>query len=433
MRSALRGEIVPGMADPTTPVTSGNPTIPALDDFVGAARRWLDANARRRERAELVWGEGSDSVAILAVRTPEEARAAVDEVRAWQRRKVDAGYGAISWPVEVGGAGLPRAHEDAFRRLESAYDVPRGHEAVTISLEIEAPTIQALGTHDQRARWLPGLLRADLVCCQLFSEPGAGSDLGSIATRAVRDGDTWVVDGQKVWTTGAQFSDLGYLLARTDPTAPRQAALTAFVVDMRSPGVEVRPLRQMSGGASFNEVFLSGVRVPDADRLGEVGGGWGAAMTTLGFERVAATSGSGGPPLFDRLLLTARHAGRHRDPIVRQELARVYIDARLRSLTLRRAAAGARRDGRPGPEGSIAKLAYSRGLQHLGAVAGLVLGPQLVADTGVWGTYAWNEVVTGAAGLRIAGGTDEIQRNTIAERVLGLPKEPRPRPVREEL
>jgi alkylation response protein AidB-like acyl-CoA dehydrogenase len=234
-----------------------------------------------------------------------------------------------------------------------------------------------------------------------------------------------VLNGQKVWTSGAQHADVGYVIARTDRTVPRQRAMTAFLVEMDTPGVEVRPLRQMSGGSSFNEVFFTDVRVADSDRVGDVGAGWHAMMTTLGFERAAATGGTGGNDLFGRLVLLARHLGRDDDPVVRQLLADVYIERRVKSLTQRRAADRRRAGGVPGPEGSLGKLAYSNWLQHVSHVASVLLGPSLTADTGEWGTFAWTQLVNGAPGMRLGGGTDEIQRNTIAERVLGLPRDPR--------
>ena len=401
-------------------------TTSPIGEYAEKAEAWLSEHAERRApQGELQWGVGADSVAVFSNMSIEQERACIEELRAWQRLKSDAGYGSISWPVEFGGAGLPRAYEREFSRLERMFVTPPPHEAVTISLNIEAPTILELGSTAQKQRWLASLRRTDELCCQLFSEPSAGSDLGSISLRAERDGDAWVVNGQKVWTSGAQHADVGYLIARTDTTAPRQTALTAFLVDMRSPGVEVRPLRQMSGGSSFNEVFFTDVRIPDDDRVGDVGAGWRAMMTTLGFERAARTGGTAGPDLFGRLLLLARHLGRERDPVVRQLLADVYVERTVRSLTARRAAAGSAAGRVPGPEGSLAKLASSNWLQQMSHAASVLLGPRLAADTGEWGTYAWAELVNGAPGMRIGGGTDEIQRNTLAERFLGLPREPR--------
>jgi alkylation response protein AidB-like acyl-CoA dehydrogenase len=398
----------------------------SLTEFAEKAEAWLEEHAERRApQAEMRWGVGSDNVAIFHNMTFDEERACIDELRSWQRLKTDAGYGSITWPEEYGGAGLPKAYEAQFARLERQFVTPRLHEAVTISLNIEAPTILALGTDEQKARHLRPLRRADELCCQLFSEPGAGSDLGSIALRAELDGDEWVVNGQKVWTSGAQYADLGYLIARTDSELPRQRALTAFLVPMDTPGVEVRPLRQMSGGSSFNEVFFSDVRLPDSARVGDVGTGWSAMMTTLGFERAAATGGASGGDTIGRLILLARHVGRDRDPVVRQLIADAYIAGRVKTMTQRRAAARLRAGGVPGPEGSLGKLGYTNWLQQVSHVVSVLLGPRLAADTGEWGTFAWSEFVNGAPGMRLGGGTDEIQRNTIAERALGLPKDPR--------
>ena len=389
----------------------------ALAGYLATAGSWLAAHAERRPpRSEMRWGRGSDAVGLFHNLTAEEERARVEDIRRWQRLKTAAGYGSISWPVEHGGAGLPRQYEAAFTTLERGFVTPPAHEAMTISLNIEAPTILALGNDEQRRRHVGPLRRTDEICCQLFSEPVAGSDLGAIAARAERDGDTWVINGQKVWTSGAHLADIGYLVARSDPGAPRQTALTVFLLDMDAPGVEVRPLRQMTGGVSFNEVFLTDVRLPDTQRLGDVGRGWHAMMTTLGYERAAGSSG--GNDLVGRLLLLARHLGRNSEPVVRQRLARLYSDSRVLTLTGRRASANLRAGGVPGPEGSIGKLGASTLLTDLAAIATDLVGPAATADTGEWGTYAWTELLTGAPGLRIAGGTDEIQRNTIAERAL---------------
>ena len=395
-----------------------------LPEFAQKATAWLEDHcARRAPDRDVVWGEGSDDVSLFKNLGADEERAHVDELRAWQQTKSDAGYGSIAWPVEYGGAGLPRDYEVEFGRLERGFRTPPGHEAVSITLELVAPTILTIGSAEQKDRFIRAMRRCDDMWCQLFSEPGAGSDLASIATRARPDGDQWVLNGQKVWTSGAQFAAFGYIVCRTGEEGSRHAGLTAFAIPMDSPGVEVRPLRQMSGGASFNEVFLTDVRIPDGLRLGAVGDGWRVAMTTLGFERAAATQG--GPSsdeLFGRLVQTARKSGRNTDPLVRQELVDAYVRGRVRTLTRRRAGDALRAHGVPGPEGSLDKLAWTLGLQQFAHLAGTLVGPGLVADSGQWGTFAWSEFVNGAAGYRIAGGSDEIQRNIIAERVLGLPK-----------
>jgi len=398
---------------------------PTLHEFVDGAREWLAANVPLRpERVERRWGEGSDSVAVFHNMTFEEEKALVDGAREWQQRKADAGFHSIDWAPEHGGAGLPSSYARAFAREEARYLVPPSHEAMGITLDLIGPTIRAWGTPAQLERFLGPLRRTDEMWCQLFSEPGAGSDLARLATRAVRDGDEWVLDGQKVWTSGARHADYGYIICRTDPDVPKHVGLTAFLVPMHAPGVEVRPLRQMSGGASFNEVFFDGVRISDDLRLGGVGDGWRVALTTLGFERGAA-SGGGGTGRWSQVLMLARHLERTDDPVVRQRLAALSTRLTVSSWNNQRVTAGLRAGQTPGPEGSIGKLAYTEGLRATGDVVGLLLGPLVTADTGEWGTYAWSEVITGTPGYRIAGGSDEVQRNIIGERVLGLPHEPR--------
>jgi alkylation response protein AidB-like acyl-CoA dehydrogenase len=403
------------MSNPTETVTS----------FVARARAWLDARAQKRTAEKTSeWGEGEFSVVVFHDATDEEEREVLRAYQAWHREKRTAGFAAIAVPVEHGGLGLSKAHDAAFKELEAQYDVARDHEVISVTSKLIAPTIDEFGTPEQRAHWCPLFFHLDEFCCQLFSEPGAGSDLAGLACKAARDGDTWVLDGQKVWTSTARISQYGFAICRTDPEVPKHAGLTAFLVPLDAPGVEVRPIRQMSGGASFNEVFLSGVRIGDEMRVGDVGAGWKVALTVLGHER--STSGSsrrGGG--FDELLLLARHLHRTDDPLVRQGLARAYELKRLREWVRAGAAARAKATGSSGPGGSITKLMWTQAMAHTSQVVGQLLGPALTADTGEWGTFAWNEHVLGAPGYRIAGGTDEIQRNIIGERVLRLPGEPR--------
>jgi acyl-CoA dehydrogenase len=273
--------------------------------------------------------------------------------------------------------------------------------------------------------YLKKMYRADIVGCQLFSEPGAGSDLASLQTKAERDGDEWIITGQKVWTTGAQFSDLGEIIARTDPNLPKHKGLTGFIVDMHAPGVEVRPLRQMTGGASFNEVFFNEVRVSDDHRLGDVNNGWNVALTTLMNERAAigAGGGGGGINMYQRVIEMVRHYGLNTDPLVRNELANLLIHGRVAGYNNQRAMDKIKAGQLPGPEMSIAKLAGTLNTLRLNDFISKVLGVKLIADSGEWGTYAWSQLILGAPGGRIAGGSDEVMRNIVGERVLGLPKD----------
>lgn len=397
-----------------------------IEEFRAEAREWLASKVARRETSRREWGRGSDRVPIFHNLTRAEEQQLIDECRAWRRLRYDEGFGALSWTTEHGGRGLLPSHELAYDEEEADFAVPASHESVGITVGLIAPTIRHWGTVDQRDRFLRPMLRTDEMWCQLFSEPGSGSDLAGVQTRANQHGDEWEITGQKVWTSGAQYADWGYLLARTDPYAPKHQGLTAFVVPMRVPNVEVRPLRQMSGGSSFNEVFFDGMRLTDDMRLGPVGEGWSVAVTTLGFERVVG-SGEGGKltERGARAVELAQHLGAHRDPVVRQGLAKVYSFGRLLELNNRRTRESLKAGATPGPEGSFGKLFYSLGLAEVTEVVSRILGPRLTADSGEWGTFAWAEHVTGVPGQRVAGGTDEIQRNIIAERVLGLPREPR--------
>ena len=410
----------------------------SVEEFAERAAAWLARNGEPLAPAAgpdadgsgPAWGEGDFSVAVFHALGFEEERDLLADAQRWHRLKATEGYHAITGPPEFGGLGLRPEHARAFAALERGYRVPTGHESFSVTTDLVAPTVEVFGTADQRARFVASFLAAEELCCQLFSEPGAGSDLAGLSCRAVRDGDEWVIDGQKVWSSGAQFCQWGLLIARTDVDVAKHEGLTAFLVPMDSEGIDVRQIRQMSGGTSFNEVFFSGCRVPDDLRLGGVGDGWRVALTTLGFERDHSDpSGAAGADRpggrWPQLLATARAMGVTGDPVMRQELAGVYIHTQVEALLNRRAAELAR-GGTPGPEGSLGKLMWTEGMAKVSDVASRVLGPRLVADTGEWGTFAWSTFLCGSPGLRIAGGTDEIQRNTIAERQLGLPKEPRP-------
>ncbi|MFR9804125.1 acyl-CoA dehydrogenase family protein [Pseudonocardia sp. RS010] len=398
-------------------------SVPSLEEFCTEAKAFLEATARPRAGGGVPpWGEGDDRVSLFRGATAAEA----EQARAWRRQTFDAGFGWITGPVEWGGRGLPGRYEKAYLALERAYEVP-SRSPLGVSLGMVGPTLNAFGSDEAKTRWLKALYRGDSVGCQLFSEPGAGSDLAAVSTRAARDGDEWVVSGQKVWTSGAHYSDVGLLMTRTSPE-PRHRNLTAFVIDMHSPGVDVRPLRQMTGGADFNEVYLDEVRVPDAFRLGDVDGGWKVALATLMAERGAiGGSAGGGNGLFklERIVAMLHQLGRSKDPEVRQAYAKVHCGV-VAAKQMRARAEAAAKAGQVGAEMSLSKLALTENLAALAHLVGVVLGPKLLADTGEWGTFAWSEFILGVPGFRLGGGTDEIQRNIVAERVLGLPKEPSP-------
>jgi alkylation response protein AidB-like acyl-CoA dehydrogenase len=405
------------------------PELP-LDEFVSEAEAWLDDHAEKLsadESEEFVWNKGEFSVAVFHSLSPADERALLERAKEWTQLKARRGYHAVSAPREYGGLGLPLEYARAFTDLEAGYARPASHETHSVTTRLIAPTIMAFGDEVQREQLVARFLAAEELCCQLFSEPGAGSDLGGLACRAARDGDEWVVNGQKVWSSGARFAEWGELIARSDPDVAKHKGLTAFIIPMDLPGIEVRPIKQMSGGASFNEVFFTDVRVPDSMRLGAAGDGWGVALTTLGFERdrsgQTVTGRVGGS--WAQLLATARALGVTGDPVIRQRLVVAYTHECIEGYLNRRLADLVRAGGTPGPEGSLGKLLWTNGMTLFSDVVGQILGPALVADTGAWGTYAWGEHVLGAPGYRIAGGSDEIQRNIIGERVLGLPPEPR--------
>jgi alkylation response protein AidB-like acyl-CoA dehydrogenase len=397
-----------------------------IDEFKAEATEFLRANAEAKgAERRFVWGEGPDNVAMFEERNRDTELELLAEAQKFRAKRFDAGFGWITGPEEYGGRALSAAYQRAYDSLESRFDVP-SQAFFLIGLGMVAPTILAHASATAKDRYLRALYRGDIVACQLFSEPGAGSDLASLQTRAERDGEEWVVTGQKVWTSGAQYSDIGEIIARSDPNLPKHKGLTGFLVDMKAPGVEVRPLRQMTGGASFNEVFFNEVRVPDDHRLGEVNNGWGVALTTLMNERAAIGAGGGGGSsgLLTRAIEMTKAFGVNGDPLVRQRLADLVVRSRVAQYTNQRALDKIRAGQTPGPELSIAKLAGTQISVALAEFVSGVLGPKLAADSGEWGTYAWNQLVLGTPGMRIAGGSDEVMRNIVGERVLGLPKDP---------
>ncbi|GAA0997822.1 acyl-CoA dehydrogenase [Acrocarpospora macrocephala] len=352
------------------------------------------------------------------------------------RARFDAGLAWVHFPGGLGGLGLPRRHQPFVAELLAAAGAPdRDRRRLTIGLGMAAPTILAYGTEEQQRRFLRPLWTGEEVWCQLFSEPGAGSDLAAVATRASRDGDTWVVNGQKVWTSVAHKARWGMLLARTDPAVPKHAGLTYFLCDMTAPGVEVRPLRQLTGEAEFDEVFLSDVRIPDAHRVGAAGEGWRVAHATLMNERIAL--GDLAPPRESGMIGVVAGTWRDRPdlrtPGLHAKLLWLWAEAEAARLTGLRLHQKLESD-HPGPEGSAVKLALARLAQQLSGLELELLGadglryadwtmtqPDLVELTGGDAGYRYLR----AKGNSIEGGTSEILRNIIAERVLGLPREPR--------
>ncbi|MFJ4636593.1 acyl-CoA dehydrogenase family protein [Streptomyces hygroscopicus] len=352
------------------------------------------------------------------------------------RARFDAGLAWVHYPAGLGGLDAPRSLQAVVdAELEAAGAPDNDPRRIGIGLGMAAPTILGFGTDEQRQRLLRPLWTGEEVWCQLFSEPGAGSDLAALATRAVRDGDDWVVDGQKVWTSSAHLARWAILIARTDPDQPKHRGISYFVCDMTDPGVEVRPLRQITGEAEFNEVFLTGVRIPDSRRLGGIGEGWRVAQTTLMNERVAI--GGGRVPREGGMIGLVADTWRRRPELrthdLHQRLLRLWVEseaARLAGERLRQQLA----DGRPGPEGSAMKLAFARLNQQISALEVELLGaegllyddwtmrrPELVDFTGREAGYRYLR----AKGNSIEGGTSEVLLNIIAERVLGLPPEPR--------
>jgi alkylation response protein AidB-like acyl-CoA dehydrogenase len=389
--------------------------------FRAEARAWLEAHAQPKT-GDVDWSRNFHSN-DEAVR--EEF---IRRCKEWQALLYDEGWAGITWPREYGGRGGTRIHQVIFNQEQARFDVATGMFEVGIGMA--GPTLLRHGTPEQKDRYLRPMLRGDEVWCQLFSEPGAGSDLASLATKAVRDGDEFVVNGQKVWTSGAHFCQWGILLARTNRDAPKHRGITYFLVDMSSPGVEIRPLRQATGWAHFNEVFLTDVRVPAANVVGEVDAGWDVARTTLGNERSSIAGGTQAR-IFEDLVRLARSYGRDADPVVRQRLAEVYIRGRIVTFLGYRMLTALSHGREPGPEASVTKLLYSRqwadaaalGLAIEGA-AGTLAGEDAPVE-GFWQVYHLNQY-----SVRIGGGTDEVQHNVIGERVLGLPRDPAPAPSR---
>ena len=377
--------------------------------FRAEARTWLEANQPTEEEMA---GLGE-----------------IEQAKLWQKRKYDAGWACIRWPKEYGGRDASAIEQVIWNQEEARVGTTFG--VFGIGQGMAAPTMMAWATEEQKLEHLPPLASGEHIWCQLFSEPAGGSDLAALRTRAVKDGDEWVINGQKIWTTGAHFSDYAILVLRTDPNVPKHKGLTYFFVDMKSPGIEVKPIKQISGGSGFNEVYFTDVRVSDAQRLGAVGQGWQVAITTLMNERASIGAGGGGAgfrQLFDlaqRVHIDDRPA--IEDKSVRAKLADWYVQEAGLRYTGYRSLSALSRGEIPGPENSIGKYVGAAKGQDMASFAmdlleqsGAITDPEFTVAAGLY-----QDAYTGAPGGRIAGGTDEIMLNILAERVLGLPQDVR--------
>jgi alkylation response protein AidB-like acyl-CoA dehydrogenase len=375
-------------------------------EFARAARAFLEATLPRK-----------------GVPAPRAAESGVERSKDYQHRLAEAGFAGITWPRAYGGRGLPHRFQRIFDAEAAAFQLPP--RALEIGLGMCGPTILVHGTEAQKEALIPSLLSGEHVWCELFSEPGAGSDLASVQMRAVLDGETWVLDGQKVWTSGAQHSDRAACLVRSDPDRPKREGITMVIVDMHAAGVTVRPLRQITGDAQFNEVFLDGVRVPIDNVLGDVHGGWRVARTMLAFERRALGamgSGGGGKGGFAALVALARERGIAERPDVRQRLA----DLRIRQTVLRQLAARllANQANASGGEASILKLSMACLVQDTANVAADIAGPAAIGwAPGDARGGRWSDQLLSSRSASLGGGTNEVIRNVIAEVVLGLPRD----------
>jgi alkylation response protein AidB-like acyl-CoA dehydrogenase len=388
--------------------------------FRAEVRSFLDGNAERKGPRAVEFEKQAESEKLA-------------KARLWQAKKAEAGFAGITWPKSVGGRGAKPIHEVIYRQEEKNYRVPRG--IYEVGLGVCMPIMLAYAREGDLARYVPPALSGKEIWCQLFSEPVAGSDLGGLRTRARRQGEDWVIDGQKIWTSMATFSDFGLIITRTDSTVPKHAGLTAFFLDMRSKGIEIRPVKQMSGGAntSFNEVFLTDVRVNDSQRLGAPGEGWKVSVTALMHERYGVADSPAILPGVEELhslvsaLSDAQRTPLIRSSAVREKLADLYVRTQGLKYTEYRTITALSHGRAPGPESSITKLVHGSMALEISQLAIDYLGVSgLIMDTGIAPMNSWfqNAFLASPTG-RIAGGTDEILRNIIGERILGLPADAR--------
>jgi alkylation response protein AidB-like acyl-CoA dehydrogenase len=384
--------------------------------FRAQARAWIEANAPKHLEAEL----SEPSIGRIRLRSGDILQASKE----WQKKKFDAGWACLHWPKEYGGRGASpierviwQQEEGVYIKLESVFLIGQG---------MCGPTMMAYAGEADKQKYLPKLASGENVWCQLFSEPAAGSDVAGLRTRAEKDGDDWIINGQKVWTTGAHFSDYGIVITRTDPSVPKHKGLTMFFLDMKSPGVTVKPIKQANGQSEFNEVYFTDVRIPDSQRLGAVNDGWNVSLTTLMNERltIGARVVTGVPEMFEfcsNLMLEDGLAIDDRN--VRAKLAQWAVKASGLKYTAYRAISALSRGERPGPENSIGKLVSGSMLQEIATCALDLQGAAgvLSENDSVAGAGQFQSMLLRSPATRIEGGTDEILRNVIAERVLGLP------------
>jgi len=386
--------------------------------FREKARTWLDANAEPLKPGEFSAGPLDE----------RDDAASIQSAKDWQKKKAEGGWACLTWPKEYGGQGASSIQNVIWNQEEARYKTPPN--IYGIGLGMCGPTIMTHGTDAQRDRWLPEMRMGQKVWCQLFSEPSAGSDLAGLRSTAVRDGNDWVINGQKIWTTGAHFCDWGILVVRSDATVAKHSGLTYFVVDMHSPGIEIRPITQINGGRGFNEVFFTDVRIPDDQRISEIGNGWAVAITTLMNER-ASIGGGGGSSVHDLMDLARNIEVDGKTALdqsaVREKIATFYTRTKGLKLTGYRTLSAISQGKTPGPESSLGKLVGGRLTQEMSAFAMDLQGSAAALnDPGQSPQSAeWQDRYLSIPGLRIAGGTDEILRNIISERVLGLPPESR--------
>jgi alkylation response protein AidB-like acyl-CoA dehydrogenase len=383
--------------------------------FRAEARKWVEANAPKDLHGEL----SQSSLGRIRLKNKDM----VEVGKAWQKKKADAGWACLSWPKDYGGRGASPIEKVIWQQEEGVYG--KLTQPFQIGEGMCGPTVMAFGSEQSKRDRLPKLASGEEIWCQLFSEPAGGSDVAGLRTRAEKKGDEWTVNGQKIWTSGAHYSDWGLLITRTDPNVPKHKGLTMFYLDMKSPGVEVKPIKQANGMQEFNEVFFTDVTIPDSQRLGAVGDGWNVSLTTLMNERasIGARLATGLPEVFAFCADLMTDDGPAIDnPAVRSKLAEWAVKNNGLKYTSYRTMSALSRGERPGPENSIGKLVSGSMLQDIAAFAMDLQGAAgALAGNDAELAGQFQAMLLSSPSMRIAGGTDEILRNIIAERVLGLP------------